>query len=102
MCAKYPYAPAAIATTLVLVGGAVYWFWKKGCWKRCGKNQLNPSIEKNNPKVVHTMDIEDIGDKKVFCRCWRSAKFPYCDGSHNKHNQETGDNVGPLIVEKKK
>ncbi len=36
----------------------------------------------------------------VFCRCWKSNKFPYCDGSHNKHNQVTGDNVGPLIVKK--
>ena len=28
-------------------------------------------------------------------------QFPYCDGSHNKHNEETGDNVGPLLVRKK-
>ena len=33
-------------------------------------------------------------------RCWKSKKFPYCDGSHAKHNAETGDNVGPLIVKK--
>ena len=39
--------------------------------------------------------------KGVFCRCWKSKKFPYCDGSHTKHNEETGDNVGPLIVKKK-
>ena len=25
-------------------------------------------------------------------------QFPHCDGSHNKHNAETGDNVGPLIT----
>ncbi|OQR80378.1 CDGSH iron-sulfur domain-containing protein 1 isoform 1 [Tropilaelaps mercedesae] len=48
------------------------------------------------------MDIEDIVDKKVFCRCWRSSKFPYCDGTHSKYNQESGDNVGPLIIERKK
>ena len=30
-----------------------------------------------------------------------SFQFPYCDGSHRKHNQFTGDNVGPLIVKKK-
>ena len=35
-----------------------------------------------------------------FSRCWKSKKFPYCDGSHAKHNTETGDNVGPLIVKK--
>ena len=33
-------------------------------------------------------------------RCWKSKKFPYCDGSHAKHNTVTGDNVGPLIVKK--
>ena len=37
----------------------------------------------------------------VFCRCWKSKKFPYCDGSHAKHNEETGDNTGPLIVKRK-
>ena len=33
-------------------------------------------------------------------RCWKSKKFPYCDGSHAKHNSLTGDNVGPLIIKK--
>ena len=33
-------------------------------------------------------------------RCWKSKKFPYCDGSHAKHNKETGDNTGPLIIKK--
>ena len=69
-------------------------------------------------------DIEDSG-KKVFCRCWKSKTFPYCDGSHAavrrtrkpvwqarcrrltrgsraQHNKATGDNVGPLIVTKAK
>lgn len=27
-------------------------------------------------------------------------QFPYCDGSHNEHNKETGDNVGPIIVKR--
>jgi CDGSH-type Zn-finger protein len=63
---------------------------------------VNLTIDKANPKRVDTEDIEDLGDKKCYCRCWRSKNFPYCDGSHNKHNEETGDNVGPLIVENKK
>lgn len=61
---------------------------------------VNTCTKKDCPKVVDSVDIEDIGDKAVFCRCWKSAQFPYCDGSHNKHNDETGDNVGPLIVKK--
>nr|CAG4643642.1 EOG090X0JRY [Ilyocryptus agilis] len=63
--------------------------------------QINKTVDKENSKVVHQLDIEEIGDKKVFCRCWRSKKFPYCDGSHVGHNVETGDNIGPLIVAKK-
>nr|CAG4650650.1 EOG090X0JRY [Sida crystallina] len=65
------------------------------------KNPVNLSIKKDEPKVVDNVDVEDIGDKKVFCRCWKSKSFPYCDGSHNQHNASTGDNVGPLIVGKK-
>ncbi|EME27854.1 CDGSH iron sulfur domain-containing protein 2 [Galdieria sulphuraria] len=38
------------------------------------------------------------GDRASFCRCWKSAKHPYCDGSHNKYNKETGDHVGPIVV----
>jgi len=64
-------------------------------------SQCNTGIKKDCAKVVDTIDIEDMGDKGVFCRCWKSKKFPYCDGSHTKHNEETGDNVGPLIVKKK-
>ncbi|CAG7819441.1 unnamed protein product [Allacma fusca] len=65
------------------------------------KSKVNLSVKKDSPKVVDSVDIEEIGSKKVFCRCWRSKKFPYCDGAHTKHNEETGDNVGPLIISKK-
>lgn len=65
------------------------------------KPPVNASFHKDNPKVVHSFDVEDIGTKAVYCRCWKSKKFPYCDGAHAKHNEETGDNVGPLIIKRK-
>ncbi|KAI7801601.1 CDGSH iron-sulfur domain-containing protein 1 isoform X2 [Triplophysa rosa] len=65
------------------------------------KSRINQTINKDSPKVVHSFDVEDIGNKVVYCRCWRSKKFPYCDGAHSKHNEETGDNVGPLIIKKR-
>ncbi|XP_065152141.1 CDGSH iron-sulfur domain-containing protein 1 [Paramisgurnus dabryanus] len=68
---------------------------------KCVKPKVNLDLQKDNPKVVHAFDIEDLGDKAVYCRCWRSKKFPLCDGAHAKHNQETGDNVGPLIIKRK-
>lgn len=33
---------------------------------------VNPSILKKTEKVVDTIDVEDISEKAVFCRCWRS------------------------------
>uniref|UniRef100_A0A2K6DGU3 Iron-binding zinc finger CDGSH type domain-containing protein n=1 Tax=Macaca nemestrina TaxID=9545 RepID=A0A2K6DGU3_MACNE len=62
---------------------------------------INLHIQKDNPKIVHAFDMEDLGDKAVYCHCWRSRKFPFCDSSHTKHHKQTGDNVGPLIVKKK-
>uniref|UniRef100_A0A0P4VKB0 Putative conserved plasma membrane protein n=1 Tax=Rhodnius neglectus TaxID=72488 RepID=A0A0P4VKB0_9HEMI len=65
------------------------------------KQVINLSIEKENPKVAHIGNIEDLGDSTAYCRCWRSSKFPLCDGSHSKHNAEHGDNVGPIVIKKK-
>jgi len=58
--------------------------------------RLNAKIDLDSPKVVTKEEFK--GEKLVMCRCWKSKKFPYCDGSHTKHNEETGDNVGPLII----
>jgi len=64
------------------------------------KGRVNKMVRMEENKIVDSVDIEDIGKQKCFCRCWKSKSFPYCDGSHNKHNQDTGDNVGPLLVKK--
>ncbi|CAN0028698.1 unnamed protein product [Ectocarpus sp. 8 AP-2014] len=57
-----------------------------------------PKASKASSGRVVTMDSVDAGGKKVYCRCWKSGTFPLCDGAHVKHNEATGDNVGPLIV----
>ena len=58
---------------------------------------MNNKIDLDSPKVA-TMEKMQEGDKKVYCRCWKSDTFPLCNGSHMAHNKETGDNVGPLIL----
>jgi len=35
---------------------------------------INKKVKKDEKKVVDSFDIEDIGEKKAFCRCWKSAK----------------------------
>jgi len=64
---------------------------------------INASIHLDRDKVVNNVSVADIEDTatKAYCRCWKSKKFPYCDGAHNKHNKECGDNVGPLIIKGK-
>eukprot|EP00245_Coleochaete_scutata_P006537 TRINITY_DN21005_c0_g1_i1.p1 TRINITY_DN21005_c0_g1~~TRINITY_DN21005_c0_g1_i1.p1 ORF type:complete len:108 (-),score=21.31 TRINITY_DN21005_c0_g1_i1:446-769(-) len=68
---------------------------------RAEEAPINPGIDKENPKVVHTADVStQTTAQAVYCRCWRSKKFPLCDGSHVAFNKATGDNVGPLLVKK--
>mmetsp|Transcript_10275 Transcript_10275/g.27966 ORF Transcript_10275/g.27966 Transcript_10275/m.27966 type:complete len:103 (+) Transcript_10275:188-496(+) len=57
--------------------------------------RINNDIDLESEKVVNMLELDG---KKVFCRCWKSGTFPLCDGAHMKHNEATGDNVGPLIV----
>lgn len=42
--------------------------------RSCKKGQVNTCIHKDSPKVVHSFDMEDIGTKAVYCRCWKSKK----------------------------
>ena len=59
--------------------------------------RVNTLIDLSSPKVVNNIELK-AGEKCVVCRCWKSSKFPLCDGSHVKHNTETGDNLGPAII----
>merc|ERR1711915_136980 len=60
--------------------------------------RANTTIKLDQDKVVDKFSAKDIEGKAVYCRCWKSKKFPYCDGAHNAHNKATGDNLGPLII----
>lgn len=71
------------------------------------KELVNNKVKKDEAKVVDVVDCNEIeklvqfkDGKVVLCRCWKSDTFPYCNGAHVKHNKETGDNVGPLIIKK--
>lgn len=89
--------------TAVAVGYAAYLTYTTSKKASAGSGcPINLGIQKDKPKVVDNIDVEDLGNKAVFCRCWRSKKFPYCDGAHAKHNEATGDNVGPLIIQDSK
>jgi CDGSH-type Zn-finger protein len=55
---------------------------------------INSDVKKE--KVI-TLDLKP-GEKVAICRCWKSAKFPFCDGAHQKLNA-AGDNVGPALVQ---
>jgi len=87
---------ALYATGFVIGGAALGYF--VGLKVAAKKARCNAKIKLECDKVVDSQDIEDVGEKKAYCRCWKSKKFPLCDGSHNAHNKETGDNVGPLII----
>jgi CDGSH-type Zn-finger protein len=55
------------------------------------------TINTREREMRHTESLP-AGSTVAVCRCWQSDKFPYCDGTHRKHNAETGDNVGPAII----
>lgn len=47
--------------------------------------------------VKEGFDVQ-VGKKSPICRCWKSGKFPICDGSHTSFNEETGSKVGPIMI----
>mmetsp|Transcript_10859 Transcript_10859/g.12409 ORF Transcript_10859/g.12409 Transcript_10859/m.12409 type:complete len:112 (-) Transcript_10859:1623-1958(-) len=91
-----------LATGLVS-GVTLSLIFLKACFSG-SSGRVNKAVELSKPKVVDSLDMEDIaadGMLKV-CRCWKSKTFPLCDGSHVQHNKECGDNVGPALVTHKK
>lgn len=65
----------AVAVPLAVVAAAGGFLVSHYLGRRsCKKGQVNTSISKDSPKVVHSFDMEDIGTKAVYCRCWKSKK----------------------------
>merc|ERR1712176_1449851 len=94
---KLDPATAGLCLATAIFGAAVGYVYSS----RTSANCCNTTIKKDCPKVVDTVDIEDLAKGKTcYCRCWQSKKFPLCDGSHNKHNAMTCDNLGPLVITK--
>ncbi|XP_050296348.1 CDGSH iron-sulfur domain-containing protein 2 homolog [Anthonomus grandis grandis] len=94
----------ALVPPTALAAGVGYTLYRAYCPKsQCKRSgRVNNVVQLSNPKVVDSIDVEDISEKAAFCRCWKSKNWPYCDGTHATHNKETGDNLGPVIVKKNK
>lgn len=56
------------------------------------------NVEKDVRTQIALEEVEDIcknseKGRVSFCRCWRSNKYPYCDGSHRECQ-----GLGPLVI----
>uniref|UniRef100_A0A3P8VIB1 Zgc:110843 n=1 Tax=Cynoglossus semilaevis TaxID=244447 RepID=A0A3P8VIB1_CYNSE len=68
-----PHLVVAVPVAVVAaVGGFLVGHYLTG--RSCKKGQVNTCVSKDSPKVVHSFDMEDIGTKAVYCRCWKSKK----------------------------
>eukprot|EP00112_Aurelia_sp_Birch-Aquarium-sp1_P025081 Seg817.4 transcript_id=Seg817.4/GoldUCD/mRNA.D3Y31 product="CDGSH iron-sulfur domain-containing protein 1" protein_id=Seg817.4/GoldUCD/D3Y31 len=98
-------ASTIVPTVVAITSGVIAYcvlssIYRKKAGKGSPGGPINQKIDKDKAKVVHCFDIEDLPNNVSYCRCWKSKKFPYCDGSHNAHNTLTGDNVGPLCLKR--
>jgi len=62
------------------------------------ETSIQAPLNVDNHEKKHVFEWGAEPEKKAFCRCWKSKNFPYCDGSHNKFNEETGSHIGPVVV----
>jgi len=94
---------AAAGTTGYFLGKPFYEkYIEKRIFDKKDYSPMNYDIRLEAEKVYDIIDVEDLGEKTNLCRCWRSKKWPFCDGTHNKHNLETGDNVASVIIQNKR
>ena len=42
--------------------------------KKPDQDWVNKTVQKEKNKVADVIQIEDLGDKTAFCRCWKSKK----------------------------
>lgn len=42
--------------------------------KKKDSDWINKNKQKEKPKVADVVQIEDLGEKTAFCRCWKSQK----------------------------
>lgn len=69
----------ALVPPTALAAGVTYMAYRAFCPEGCSppSSLVNPTILKKNEKVVDTVDVEDISEKAVFCRCWRSKNVSH-------------------------
>lgn len=71
---------AHLVSFTAVVGGAGYFALKPYYDKYQGIQEdkiMNFNIEKSKDKVYDIIDVEDLGEKTNFCRCWRSKRVSY-------------------------
>lgn len=75
MCVSLHLEHLLVAVPVVVVAAAGGFLAGRYLSKpSCKSGQVNTSINKDSPKVVHSFDMEDIATKAVYCRCWKSKK----------------------------
>jgi len=78
-----------------------------------GPRANNYGVKSNTPSDNPSRRVDKVGIKlldqvakedgsAILCRCYRSSTFPWCDGQHLTHNRECGDNVGPVVIRRKR